>query len=277
MDMSFVDDPEWIKRRKKLWRLTLKNTHIADEISPKQLEGLQHYFMTGEVKNGEPIALLDRLKLFPVINIESIQYVLKHNYPKSRGDEANFSELMAFIRGAQNAVGVSLDEALNIFHHAFGFEFDENWTIPFLLDDEEVNRVVSLDPHIPYKLGLKSVSWLTKTKAERNIWACLMDYWFSTINHVNPVVFRPGERAEGFSRSVLKHLHYSIWRLMGCCAHNMDVTNGSAEGAERREYMCKFRNKMESISGPPDLITLWDKAKATPPEKFLEKKMPWER
>lgn len=277
MDMSFISDPNWINERQELWRWMIENSNIAAETSPAQLDALQHYFFTGEVTDGEPKSLSGRLKLFPVVSVESIQHVLQHNYPEARGEKTNTAELTTYLLGGVfNTNGVSLEQALQIFHHAFGEKFCPEWKIPYLINNETGHRIISLNPYSVFESGARSVFWLSDKEYPKRMWDYLLDFWFSVLEYVDPVVFRPWDGLTGEATVLDKYFPADFWRLLGYCAHDIDVTDGSEDGAERREYMRHFRENMETLSGPSDFLQLWEEVKNTVPEKFLEPKTPWE-
>lgn len=264
MDMSFTKDPVWIKERKKLWRQTAKR--ISPGLKPKQLEALQHYFFTGQVTDGEPVSLGSRLWMFPKVDIESIQHVLKHNYPDARGDEKNLSDLITFLQGGmQRAPGISLDEVKCIFRYTFGDVFQSNCELPFLLNDETHYQTVSLNPHPFFASGADVSRWLMKSSRQPSLWSRIPDYWFSLIEYVDPIIFRVNEDCRYSLGLHLAFTRLSLMELLEYCAHDIDVTDGAEEGQARRDYMRHFREKMEALSGPSDLIELWQQIKASSP------------
>jgi len=264
MDMSFTKDPEWIKERKKLWRKTAKE--IAPELKPRQMEGAQHYFFTGEVANGEPRSLYDRLWTYPKVDIESIQFVLTHRYRTALGDERNLSDLIMFLRGGGlRAPGVCLDEAEFIFRYAFGREFQPAWEVPFLLDGETSHRTISLDPHLDFSSGLSVGSWLSTPGEKPGLWCRLQDYWFSLFEYLDPITFRLNADCRHGVWFNLASIQLSLMKLLGYCANDIDVTDGAEEGQERRDYMRNFRERMEALAGPSGLKELWEEAKVNWP------------
>lgn len=269
MDMSFTNDPEWIRQREALWEDTLEKFDISAELSSKTVEALRRYFMTGEVAaDGEPPGARSRLSFFPAMNIEAIEHVLKYNMPDGASDK-DIEELKIFFYvGVKNVPGISLDEALTIFRYVFGTTYSPNWELPFIVGNENEKRRSHLDPHGAFQSGAIIVNWLGDPNDPEPIWFHLMDYWFSLLPHVDPIVFRVGDRSHWVPGVNMKVTHRVIKRLLGICAHQIDCTKGAPEGEERRQYMREFYERMETMDGPDDLLALWQSVKDSDPEEF---------
>jgi len=94
IDLSFTQNPEWIKQRETLWKPIGKD--FATELSKKEYAPVQHYFMTGEFLNGERFegdsSDLASFVWFPLQTPEAWDYLFEHRVLGS----AVFEELFYF-------------------------------------------------------------------------------------------------------------------------------------------------------------------------------------
>ncbi len=57
-------------------------------------------------------------------------------------------------------------------------------------------------------------------------------------------------------------------RFLGFSAHAIDISKGADWGEERRQYMQDFRERMDNLDGPQELLELWSNVKETDPSEF---------
>jgi len=268
MDMSFTRDPDWIHRREALWKETVKKFDIGNGSPQERVERLHTYFLTGELVEGNPRDVRSRLFYFPAMNIEAVEHVLKHNMPDGVNDNDITALKIFFAGGIDNVPGSRTDAALEIFKHVFGETYSPDWTLPFQIGNEENFRTSELNPNPLFAFGASIEQWWRYPQMGRSIWKHLQDYWFSLLDHVDPVLYRPGDK-----RSSPKGVHRRLTQgqlksLLGKCAHQIDPSNGAPEGEERRQYMRAFRERMEALTHPDELLALWETVKNTDPEEF---------
>ncbi|WP_203143423.1 hypothetical protein [Marinobacter mangrovi] len=268
--MSFTDDPIWIAKREALWEQCLDSRGWAEELSRKQVRDLHAYFMTGRLTKGEPKPVGARLNFFPDMNVEAIEYVLTHNMPEGATEKDVSSLKLFFSGGIDDVPGVKTEEAVRIFRYVFGDSYSPDWHLPFLIKDESTHRQSELDPNYQFACGLGPIRWLKYEDRPRGMWYYLTDYWFSLLNYVDPILFRPGDTSHRPPNVNRKITQNKARRFLGICAHEIDITNGADEGAERRQYMQNIRDRMDALEGPPDLMTLWDDVKKSDPDEFSE-------
>lgn len=65
IDLSITKDPKWIKAREKLWKPIGKR--IAEDLRKDELEGVHHYFMTGQELPGHPMGDGASISWFPIL------------------------------------------------------------------------------------------------------------------------------------------------------------------------------------------------------------------
>lgn len=270
MDMSFTDDPTWIAEREALWNECLDSRGWAEDLSKKQVRDLHAYFMTGRLTKGEPKSVRGRLEFFPFMNIGAIEYILKNNMPEG-AKEQELSQLKLFFSGPiEDVPGLKANEAAGIFRHVFGDCYQPNWQLPFFINEETKYRQSILDPNHQFSYGTTPIRWLKYGKQPKGMWYYLMDYWFSLLDHVDPILFRLGDKGHRPPNVNRKITQIKIRAFLGICAHGVDTTNGAEEGTERRKYMQHIRERMDALDGPADLMALWDSVKKSDPDEFFE-------
>jgi len=268
VNMNFTEDPDWIAQRQALWKDCLENRSWEEELSKKQLRGLHTYFMTGNLVPGAPRAIEERIFFFPRVDIEGIQHVLKYNIPEGATDKDVSALKLFFSVGIADVPALSSEQAAEVFRHIFGDSYHSDWHLPFFVNDETDYRQSYLDPNHQFSCGAKTVVWLKVEDASPDMWSHLKSYWFSLLDHVDPILFRQDDRSRRPPNVNVKLLPRTFRRLLGFCAHGIDVSKGADWGEERRQYMQDFRERMESLDGPQELLELWSNVKKADPSEF---------
>ena len=267
MDMSFTKNPEWIAERQKLWDECVDSLGWSEELSKKQITDLHEYFMTGVLKKGSPSSVAERILFFPRVNIESVEHVLKYNIPEGVADK-DIADLKAFFSaGIEYVPNLSAIEASEIFKYVFGESYSEVCQIPFIINDETTYRQVTLDANSQFDCGINVLSWLKNENKYRSICYHLIDYWFSLFNHVDPRIFS-SDRSTKVRHVNMKLFPKLLRRFLGFSAHAIDISKGADWGEERRQYMQDFRERMDNLDGPQELLELWSNVKETDPSEF---------
>lgn len=268
MDMSFTKDPEWIAQRQALWKDCLESRSWEEELSKKQLQGLHTYFMTGNLVPGAPKAIEERILFFPKVDTEGIQHVLNYNIPEGATDNDISALKLFFSVGITDVPALSNEEAADIFRYVYGESYRSDWHLPFYINDETTCRRSLLDPNHQFSCGVKTAGWLKRGDVSQGMWYHLKDYWLSLLDHVDPVLFRLNDRSRRPPNVNIKLVPRIFRRLLGFCAHGIDISKGSDWGAERRQYMRDFRERMDGLDGPQELLELWSNVKKADPSEF---------
>jgi hypothetical protein len=75
-DLSITKNKDWIKKRELLWRPV--SDALKENLRKKELDGVKHYFMTGEELPGHKMGDGASFSWFPIQTPESWDYLFEH-------------------------------------------------------------------------------------------------------------------------------------------------------------------------------------------------------
>lgn len=118
-DLSITKDPVWIKKREEQWKIVSKS--LGENLRKKQLEVIHHYFLTGEIKEGESISS-DGAKFswFPIQTPESWDYLFEYVIK----DPQEFEDKFYFQFEDLSERALTFDEELAMWDYFCGDRFN---------------------------------------------------------------------------------------------------------------------------------------------------------
>ncbi|WP_416398404.1 hypothetical protein [Allohahella sp. A8] len=264
MNLDFTKDPEWIKQREELWKFTVRRSDLKSGISAADFKALHNYFMTGVLKGDNPTHILTRMKFFPQMSVDAVAHVLNYNMPEGVKDE-DISMFTGYLSGGLDSTpGLETDAAVTLFNHLFGDRYQPNFTIEFLHNDIKMHRSVPIDPNRQFASGVGIEKWLRDGNAKRSVWVGLVDYWFSLLPYVDPVLFVLGDS------TYVEHVHRisteaKLGSLLVHCASASNPKTGKPHPEEKQQFITDFHERMEALDKPEGLADLWERAKKRDP------------
>src|SRR5690606_18776255 len=128
---------------------------------------------------------------------------------------------------------------------------------------------ITLHPNLMYAYSIGDIFfWLEDARLNPPIWVDLAGYHFSLYPHISPKLFslsvQEGAEVEYIDGSVrLRQQQIVLREILRWCFDYPDQTKGAPEGAQRRQYLKDFRERMDSLDYyPGELKQLWESIKA---------------
>ncbi len=195
-DLSFVNDPEWMKSRDALW-LSIES-RLALNNNKKELEAIKSYFFTGKLNTyvmKYPSAII---QYFPSSNLDAIKNCFSL-IDERVCDESQFGSIIAlFSLNIENWPGLSYERRGELFDFFFGKVFDPSRKMPTLIGREEKPRALWVRKTWFFLvLGQRLVLAMKvpdKRVAKENIpayrfWLAKIDFFVSMIEYIDPIFF----------------------------------------------------------------------------------------
>lgn len=254
-DLSITKDLEWIKKREEQWKIVSQS--LGEHLRKKQLQVIHHYFLTGEIKEGESISS-DSAKFswFPIQKPESWDYLFQYVIKNSQEYEDRFY----FQFGDLSDRALTFEEELLMWDYFAGDEFKpvvvsripvgkEKIIISFNVDKEEIaSRFIRyLD------------SWVAGKTEDNPKWKQRINYFLTFLPQMPDEHFKERDGDGDFATRGGR----SIERVFDCLIRpEYDLSSTSGNSTEiRKSFIEELYKKIDKVNMPPLMRDCWEESK----------------
>lgn len=255
IDLSITKDPEWIKQREEQWKIVSKS--LKENLRKKQLEVIHHYFLTGEINEGESISSEGaKFSWFPVQTPESWDYLFEHVIKNSQ----EFEDKFYFQFGDLSERALTSNQELAMWDYFAGDTFKPVVTSRVPVGSEK--KIVSLEVEIAKILSKFNLHLRFVISGQEEI----QDKWIIKINYLLSLL-------RGFKDESCFHVRDSEDELVSyaaycvgaifkrVCSPKFDIKD-KVKLKKGEEFISFLFDKFEDLDMPPAMSNLWKETKA---------------
>lgn len=253
IDLSFIQDPQWNKKREEAWGLV--EPRINDEYRKKELEEVKRYFFTGEPPSNAKISDFGKLIYFPLQSPEGWDYVFQNLVR----DPKFFEEQLYQSVFEQTFSILSLEQELRLWDYFLGeglYQENIKSRVPIGKNQEYVEIKIHHAKHLSNILAHLS-TWVEDDQAygDKPKWVIKKDYFFSMLTGVGNQYFLTAEKRSQEARA---------GRLLTYLMSNAaDSLAGHSYERHRNDFLQLFAHQLDTMDGLcPELKTRWQQVKA---------------
>lgn len=255
LDLSITKDLAWIKKREEQWKIV--SPSLSENLRKKQLEVIQHYFLTGEIKAGENISSEGaKFDWFPIQTPEAWDYLFEHVIKKPQ----EFEDRFYFQFGDLSNRALTFEEELAMWDYFAGDTFEPIVTSRVPVGSEK--KIVSLEVDITkilskFNLHLRFV--ISGQEEIQEKWIIKIDYLLSLLKEFKDESCFHVKDSEGELVSYAAYCVGAIFKRV--CNPKFDIKE-EVKLEKVKEFISFLFDKFEKMDMPPAMRNLWEETKA---------------
>lgn len=256
LDLSFIKDPEWRKRRAEQW-LVLKSD-LSDEFNRRELAVFERYFMDGEVSSHKGFVIGDGslLTMHPRMDADAWDYILSKLVVQS--DVGTWKSIVVSSLDDNGKRGWSEDEQIAFFDYIFGEEYKSDIAPRLGIGKAQKHPRVTLEPEYLLEVFLSSFTrWFRKEKeTEPYLWINRFGFADTIVSalpeNLIDLALRAMEEKDSRELAIWEKLTIRMLRYIA----GKESLAGSGDSLERRKQalrlMADLFQKHEVVEGRLD-------------------------
>lgn len=255
LELSIIKDPAWIKKREEQWKIV--SPSLGENLRKKQLEVIHHYFLTGEIKEGESISSEGaKFSWFPIQTPEAWDYLFEYVIKSPQ----EFEDRFYFQFGDLSKRALTPEEELQMWDYFAGDTFKsviasrvpvgkEKKIITFSVDKEEISS----------RLIRYLDSWVEGKTCDNPKWKQRINYFLTFLSEMPDEHFKERDCDGDFSTRGGR----CIERVFECLTKpQYDLSSISESSAAiRKSFIEDLYKKVDQVNMPPLMRSCWEESK----------------
>ena len=254
-DLSITKDPEWVKKREEQWKVVSQS--LKENLRKKQLEVIHHYFLTGEIKEGESIKSEGaKFDWFPIQTPESWDYLFQYVIKTPQEFEDRFYFQFEDLSGR----GLTFEEELSMWDYFAGSEFKPVITsrVPVGNDNKIVSFEVVIEKVLA-KFNLRIRFLISGKEKIPKKWKININYLLTLLKEFKDESCFSIKDNDGDFLSQSAYLVGAIFNRV--CNPKYDIAD--IEKINKcREFIGFLFDNFDNLDMPPAMKNLWEETKA---------------